>query len=117
MAHAEALLMAGRYAEARPYVQRLKQMPNKLVPLAVNTFEGMLAEQAEKNDKEATEYYQAALKLPFNEPYTKEYYAFSYAGLARIAARANDRNLAKSYYKKALNFGQYKSLIREAKSF
>ena len=117
MINAEALLLAGRYAEARPYVQRLRQMPNKLVPLAVSTFSGMLAEYADKNDKEAAAAYEAALKQPFNDPYTKEYHAFSYAGLARIAARANDRNRAKLYYKKALAVGQYKGLIREAKAY
>ncbi|WP_317165862.1 tetratricopeptide repeat protein [Spirosoma arboris] len=117
MTYAESLLLSGRYAEARPYVQRLKQMPNKLVPLAFNTFTGMLAELADKDDKEATEAYQTALKLPSNDAYTKEYRAFAYAGLARIAARANDRNQARVYYKKALAVGEYKSLIREAKAY
>lgn len=117
MTCAESLLLAGRYAEARPYVQRLKQMPNKLVPMAVHTFTGMLAEYADKDDKEATEAYKIALRLPFNDPYTKEYHAFAYAGLARIAARANDQNRAKINYKKALAIAQYKSLIREAKGY
>lgn len=117
MTNVEALLLAGRYAEARPYVQRLKQMNHTLVPMAVNMFEGMLKEQLDKNDRAATESYQAALNLPFNDPYTKEYHAMAYAGLARIAARANDRNLAKQYYKKALVVGKYKGLIKEAKAY
>lgn len=85
--------------------------------MAVHTFTGMLAEYADKDDKEATEAYQIALRLPFNDPYTKEYHAFAYAGLARIAARANDQNRAKINYKKALAIAQYKSLIREAKGY
>lgn len=117
MTYAESLLLSGRYVEARPYVQRLKQMSNKLVPLAYHTFTGMLAEQVEKDDKEAAEFYETALKYPSNDAYTKEYRAFAYAGLARIAARANDRNKAKAYYKKALSVGEYKSLIREAKAY
>jgi len=117
MSYAESLLLAGRYAEARPYVQRLKQMPNKLVPLAYHTFSGMLAEHLDKDDKEAAEYYNQSLKLPYNDPYTKEYLAFAYAGLARIAARNNDSNRAKMYYKKALSIGEYKSLIKEAKTY
>lgn len=117
MSYAEAMLLSGRYAEARPAVQRLKQLPNKLVPLAFYTFSGMLAEHADKDDREATSFYETALKQPVNEPYTKEYQAFAYAGLARIAARANDRNQAKAYYKKALAVGQYKSLIQEAKAY
>jgi tetratricopeptide (TPR) repeat protein len=117
MINAESLLLSGRYAEARLYVQRLKQLSNKLVPLAVNTFEGMLAEYADKDDKAAAQFYEAALKLPFSESYTKEYHAFAYSGIARIAARSNDRNRARQYYKKALAIGEYKSLIREAKAY
>lgn len=117
MTYAESLLLAGHYSEARPLVQRLKQMPNKLVPLAFNAFSGMLAEHTDKNDKQAAEFYEVALKQPFNDPYTKEYQAFAYAGLARIAARANDRNRAKMYYKKALAVGEYKSLVKEARAF
>lgn len=117
MSYAEALLLAGRYAEAQPYVQRLKQMPNKLVPLAYNTFSGMVAEHLDKNDREASNFYEIALKQPFNDPYTKEYQAFAYAGLARIASRANNRDQAKLYYKKALAVAEYRSIIREAKGF
>lgn len=117
MTNVEALLLAGQYAEARPYVQRLKQMNHKLVPMAVNVFEGMLEEKADKNDKAAAESYQTALRLPFNDPYTKEYHAMAYAGLARIAARANDRNGAKLFYKKALSVGNYKGLVKEAKAY
>lgn len=117
MTNAEALLLAGRFAEARPYVQRLKQLNHKLVPMAVNLFEGMLEEQTDKDDRTAAQSYQNALRLPFNDPYTKEYHAMAYAGLARIAARANDRNRAKTFYKKALAVGRYKGLIKEAKAF
>ena len=117
MSHAEALLLSGKPDEARPYVQRLKQMPGKLVPVAYYTFSGMLAEQADKKDAEATALYQKALKLPVNDPYTIEYHAFAYTGLARIAARANNHEQARAYYKKVQSTAQYKSLIREAKAY
>jgi tetratricopeptide (TPR) repeat protein len=117
MIQAESLLLSGRYADARPAVQQLRQFSNKLVPVAYQTFSGMLAEQADRNDKAATDFYEAALKLPTNEAYTKEYRAFAYTGLARIAARANNRALAKSYYKKALDTAEYKMTVREAKAF
>ncbi len=117
MLDAEVLLLTGRYAEARPAVQRLRRMPNKLVPLAVATFTGLLAEQADHDDKAATEAYQTALTLTPNKPYTEEYKAMANAGLARIAARAGNRNLARQYYKKVLDTAQYKSLIQEAKAF
>lgn len=115
--HAEGLLLAGRYDEAQPFVQRMKQTNHKLLPMVTQVFEGILAEKAQKEDKAASSYYQNALKLPFNDPYTKEYHAMAYAGLARIAARSSDRSAAKNYYKKALDIGEYKSLIAEAKAY
>jgi len=117
MLDAEVLLLSGRYAEARPALQRLKQLPNKIVPLAIATFTGILAEQADHDDKAAAQAYQTALKLPTNKPYTEEYKVMAYAGLARIAARAGNRDLARHYYKKVLSTAEYKSLIREARAF
>lgn len=114
---AEALILSGRYNEVRPYVQRLKQMPGTLVPLAISTFSGLLAELADKKDREAADFYEQAIKLPYNQPYTKEYVAFAYAGLARIASRAHEPKKASAYYKKALAFSEYKALIREAKAY
>ena len=117
MLNAEALLLSGRFADAQPYVQRLRQLPNKLVPLAVSTFTGIIAEQDDHDDKAATTAYQAALKLPDNKPYTQEYKAMAWAGLARIAARAGNHDLARQSYKRVLDTAQYKSIIREAKAF
>ncbi|MDB5242328.1 MAG: hypothetical protein JWP57_2953 [Spirosoma sp.] len=117
MTNVEALILAGRYVEARTQLKRLKPMNHKFVPMAVKVFEGALEEQADKDDKSAAQTYRAALALPFNDPYTKEYHAMAYAGLARIATRANDRNGAKTFYKKALSVGRYKGLIKEAKAY
>lgn len=117
MLHTEALLLAGQYAEAQTSLQHLKQMPYKWLGVAVATFDGMLAEKVAHDDREATIQYQNALKQPIVENYTKEYHAFANAGLARIAARAGDRQLAKTYYKKVLDTSEYKSVQREAKSF
>lgn len=117
MLNAETLLLSGRYADARPAVEVLKKLPGKLMLLAVSTFSGILSEQADHDDRAASVFYQAALKLPANKPYTEEYRAMAYTGLARIADRANNQNLARQYYKKALDIAQYKSLIREAKAF
>ena len=117
MINAETLLLSGRYAEAQPYVQQLRQIQHKLIPLAVRVFDGMLQEHLSKNDREAAANYQAALKLPYNRAYTMEYNAMAYAGLARIAARANDPNRAKEYYKRVLKISEYKGLVREAKNY
>jgi hypothetical protein len=115
--YVEVLLLAGKYAEAEAPLKRLKTMQHKLLPAAISTFEGMLAERAEKNDAEATKLYQTALKQPVNIAFTQEEHGLAYAGLARIAARAGNRPQAKAYYKKALDVAEYKFVIREAKAF
>jgi tetratricopeptide (TPR) repeat protein len=115
--YVEALLLAGKYAEAETALKRLKTMQHKLLPAAINTFEGLLAERAEKNDAEAAKFYQTALKHPTNIAFTQEEHGLAYAGLARIAARAGNRLQAKAYYRKALDVAEYKFVIREAKAF
>ncbi|XWW46164.1 hypothetical protein JYG30_01535 [Fibrella sp. USSR17] len=115
--YVEALLLAGRYTEGQAALQKLKKMQHKLLPAAIYTFEGMLAERHSKNDSLATSAYQAALKQPVNIAYTQEEHGLAYAGLARIAARANNRTQAKEYYKKALEVAEYKFVVREAKAY
>ncbi|MEZ0611596.1 tetratricopeptide repeat protein [Fibrella sp. WM1] len=115
--YVEALLLAGRYSEAEAALKRLKTMQHKLLPAAIHTFEGLLAEKAEKNDAEAGRSYQAALKQPVNIAFTQEEHGLAYAGLARIAARAGNPTQAKAYYKKALDVAEYKFVIREAKAY
>ncbi|GAA4456118.1 hypothetical protein GCM10023189_24870 [Nibrella saemangeumensis] len=117
MRHAEALLLAGRYNEAEPHIERLRKSPVKILPMAVKVFEGLLLEKEAKNDKAAAESYQAALRMPFDVANTKEYHAFAYAGLARIAARAGNRNQAKAYYKKAADMAEYRIIHQEAKAY
>jgi tetratricopeptide (TPR) repeat protein len=118
MRYTETQLLLGQYDAARPLLQRLKQLNHpKLLAMPILVFDGLLAEKEAQNDQTATAHYQTALKLPYIEAYTKEYHAMAYAGLARIAARANNRQLARSFYKKAADIGEYKSLWKEARAF
>ena len=118
MCYTESVLLQNQFDAARPLLQRLKQLNRpKLLTMPTLVFDGLFAEKETLNDREATAHYQAALKLPYIEAYTKEYHAMAYAGLARIAARANNRSLAKNLYKKAAAIGEYKSLWAEAKAF
>lgn len=117
MLNTEALLLTGRYADAQPALQHLRQMPYKWLNVAVAAFGGLVAEKAQHNDREAMDYYQSALKQPVVDNYTKEYHAFANAGLARIAARAGNHDLAKAHYKKVLDMAEYQSLQQEAKAF
>ncbi|WP_375446127.1 tetratricopeptide repeat protein [uncultured Fibrella sp.] len=115
--YVEALLLAGRYEAGQAALQKLKKMQHKLLPAAIYTFDGILAERMAKNDSAAAVAYKAALKQPVDIAYTTEEHGMSYAGLARIAARANNRAQAKEYYKKALDIAEYKFVIREAKAY
>ena len=115
--YVEALLLAGRYADGQVALKKLKTMQHKLLPAAISTYEGILAERLANNDSAAAVAYNTALKQPINMAYTKECHGMAYAGLARIAARANNHALAKSYYKKVLDIAEYKFVIREAKAF
>ncbi len=115
MRYIESLLLTDRPAEATALLPRLKAMNRPFLTVPIRLFEGLLAQT--KNDREAAEHFQAALRSPTVAPYTKEYHAMAYTGLARIALRSNNRSLAKTYYGKALEVADYKSVQAEAKGF
>lgn len=117
MKHIEALLLLGKYEEAEPLIERLTKRTDKFFPIAAHTFEGLYQEKHLKNDTEANKQYLAALRLPYDTEYTKEYHAFAYAGLGRVALRTGDRKKAAAYYKKAEELTEYKGLLKEIKMF
>ncbi|WP_234735504.1 tetratricopeptide repeat protein [Tellurirhabdus bombi] len=116
MRSAEALLLAGRTAEALPYLERIQKMPQKVLDMPTKALEGLYYERTSEEEK-ALAAYQAAIKLPFYAEFTKEFQGHAYAGLARLAARSGDKAKAKSYYKKTLDIAEYKTTKREAKAF
>jgi tetratricopeptide (TPR) repeat protein len=117
MTHIESLLLSGNYEQALPGITLLRKYTNSFYPLAWHTFQGVIQEKDEKNDAAAQREYLLALKTPFDDQYTKEYYAMSYAGLARIAHRAGDRAKARAYYKKCLEKSEYVLTVNEAKAY
>ncbi|KAA0991448.1 tetratricopeptide repeat protein [Dyadobacter aurulentus] len=117
MKHVEALILSGKYEEARKEVADLRKINAGFYPAAWRTFQGIIEEKGEKNDAVAQKEYLLALKTPHDAQYTKEYHALAYAGLARIAARAGNKSKAKEYYKKCLDKAEYRSVIKEAKDF
>lgn len=117
MKNAEALVLSGRYEDARKEVADLRKINSGFYPAAWRTFQGVIEEKGEKNDAVAQKEYLLALKTPHDAQYTKEYHALAYAGLARIAARAGNKSKAKEYYKKCLDKAEYRSVIKEAKDF
>ena len=117
MVNTEALLLTGRFDQAEKGLNMLKANTKGFYPVAYNTFQGIVYEKSTKNDSAAQKSYLAALRTPHDDQYTREYYAMSYAGLARIANRAGNKVKAKEYYKKALEKAEYKSIVKEAKGY
>jgi tetratricopeptide (TPR) repeat protein len=117
MTNIEAQVLSGRYDQAAASIHLLKKHTASFYPLALHTFQAVVLEKDQRNDAAAQKEYLQALKTPFDDQYTKEYYAMAYAGLARIAHRAGNKTKAKEYYKKCLEKSEYKLTIREAKAY
>jgi hypothetical protein len=113
MKYIEALLFAKKYDEAHRLNEILKTKQGTIYQLAAHVFEGIWQEKVEKNDQLATQSYQAAIKIPFDDEYTKDYHAFAYDGLSYIALRAKDSNKARIYLKKAQSLTSYEHIIRK----
>jgi hypothetical protein len=113
MKYIEALLFAKKYDEAHRLNEILKTKQGTIYQLAAHVFEGIWQEKVEKNDQLATQSYQAAIKIPFDDEYTKDYHAFDYDGLSYIALRAKDSNKARIYLKKAQSLTSYEHIIRK----
>jgi hypothetical protein len=117
MRHTESLIMSQKYDEALPLIQTLKKSRDKVYVLAGTLFEGLLFEKGNKNDKQAAEMYLNVVKMQPTDSYTNDYFAMAYAGLARISIRSGNQKRAEEFYKKSLDYAEYKSTISEAKKF
>ncbi len=117
MKYAESLLFLGKYETARVQLDKIRANRSKILELAVHTFDGIVAEKENKNDSLAETKYIMALKIPYDDEFTKEYHAFAYCGLARISIRKGDHKKAAFYYKKAAALAEYESTQREVKNF
>ena len=117
MRHAESLVLNGKYDEAMPLIQTLKKTNEKVYQLAGNVFEGLIAEKSKKNDKQATDFYNIAIKVQPDNHYAYDYYSMAYAGLARIAQRAGNPKRTEQLYEKCLDYAEYNSIISESKKY
>lgn len=112
----ESLLLNAKFDEAENLTKSLAQNTNTVATLAYNTFKGYLAEHKYKNLDEAKAYYQKAERIKQAERYTRQYKAYTYLGLARIAAAEGDKTAAKNYYKSCLQYADYIWMITLAKN-
>ncbi len=118
MRYIEALILVGRYAEAEQHLAHIKSRSENMYRKASVVFQGMIAEKYYKNLSKAKTHYQQVVKNEvYDQRYTKEYQAFAYAGLARIAQKAKDDKAAKDYYKKALKLAEYEWVKAEAETY
>lgn len=117
MMHTEALLLSGKYADAEKLLPELRRRQDGFYPIAWHFFEGYLLEKKDQDYAKAQEKYLAALKIPHDEQYTREYHAMAYAGLARIADRNKNPVAAKEYYKKCVAIAEYTNLEKEANAY
>lgn len=115
IAQIESLLLNLKFEEAEKLNEGLKPLNNPVAGLSYHMFDGYLKEHKYKNLPQAKAAYQRALKVKYNDRYTKEYMAFAYLGLARIAAQEGDKAAARNYYKQCLKYAEYLWLITVVK--
>lgn len=115
IAQIESLLLNMKFEEAEKLNEGMKSNPNAVASLSYHMFDGYLKEHKYKDLPQAKAAYQRALKVKYNDRYTKEYVAFTYLGLARIAAQEGDNAGARNYYKQCLKYAEYLWLIATAK--
>jgi tetratricopeptide (TPR) repeat protein len=116
MQRTEFLAAVGRYNEADDFADKLLKQKGGIFQCTGMVFKGVVAEKGKKDDRVAESYYQKALKMPFEERFTKDYHALAYMGLARIAKRAGDNDKMKEYAKKASKIAEYHATLNEAKA-
>jgi hypothetical protein len=116
--YTEHLVALGRYAEAELHFAKFNTRTERVYIIGSQTLKGLVQEKYYKNTTEAKLAYEKATRYEtYDMRYSKDYIAFSYAGLARIAIQQGDLKLAKDYYKKVEDLSEYESLKREAKTF
>ena len=116
MQRTEFLTAMGRYDEAEDYADKILKQRGIMFQCAGHIFKGLITEKARKDDKTAEIILQKAIKMPFDERFTKDYHALAYMGLARIAKRSGEVDNMKEYAKKAAKMAEYKSTLAEAKA-
>jgi tetratricopeptide (TPR) repeat protein len=114
MQRTEFLTTLGKYEEAEDYADKLIKQKGLMFQCAGTIFKGLVAEKSKKDDKAAEVFFQKAIKMPFDERFTKDYHAMAYLGIARIAKRAGDAPKAKVFAQKAIKMAEYKSTVAEA---
>jgi len=116
--HAEALAAAGRYEEASPIVNQLKNETNPFYTLPAAILDGLMLEKKEKQLEQAEASYRKALDMAEKAGFDTDHYAaMAWAGLARIADKKGEKNKAREFYSKALKLSSYDIVMDEAEEY
>jgi tetratricopeptide (TPR) repeat protein len=106
----ETLLLSKQYDTAEPYLRKMQQETSaeKFTPIINTVFLGVLEEKKYKNYPLASQYYLKAIEnaSKFGE-IGKQYKAYAYLGLSRIAALQNQGQVARTYRKQAEAIAEY----------
>lgn len=113
--YTEALLWNNDFTKATQVVKNMTHQSDKISMLSRNFFEGYIAEKSSENDELALQKYTKAVSYPLNSRYTQEYYAMAYLGMGRIMSRKGETVKATLFYKKCLEYAEYKWVVSEAK--
>lgn len=112
----EALLLNQQFEKANQLLPSLSSSTSSIYKIVASFFHGYEAEIHQKNDKIAAGFYAKALQEKPDARNTDEYYAQACLGMGRIMQRANDKEKARFFYKKCLNYAEYTWVIEEAKN-
>ncbi|MES2386604.1 MAG: tetratricopeptide repeat protein [Bacteroidota bacterium] len=114
----ECLVAARQYEEAEKTVAGIRDMANPFYRVMGEALQGMIYEKGEKNTAQARTWYLKALETSKKVKKNGGHAAgLSYAGLARLADAAGEKDKAMSYYKKAFDLCQWQSIRNEAKAY
>lgn len=115
--HTEALLGTGKTNDAEIYAWKLYNTNNPLFKMTSLVFYGEINERRNKTEDARLYYLSAIKKASEVKSPVSNYVGMAYAGLARIADKKGDEDLAIDYYEKALSISHYKSTREEAEKY
>jgi hypothetical protein len=110
----ECLLMNKEYEKAEKLNVALSKKTDVVSRLSHFAFEGYLDEYYRNDLAAAKTNYAKALKLPYEDRYTKDYHAMAYLGIGNIFVKEKNMSLAKTFYKQSLEIAEYKWIIEKA---
>jgi tetratricopeptide (TPR) repeat protein len=108
--YVETLLLSKQYDSAEPYLRKMQQETSveRFTPIINTVFLGLLEEKKYKNYTLASQYYLKTIDnaTKFGEV-GRQYKAYAYLGLSRIAALQNQLQIARTYRKQAEAIAEY----------